>query len=443
MYDHGMDEYSEEFKIHEYPNGLTVLAQPMPDVSSAAMVFSIPCGAAYDPDGAEGAAAVASEWLLRGAGDRDSRSLNDALDALGVQHHESVHSEHMHLSAAQLGRNLYDVLELYADILRAPHLHDASFEPCRALIQQDLHSLDDEPARKCNSLLREKFFPHPLGRLTYGKDESLAAMTPAVVRDHVYRHFTPVGAVLAVAGNLDWSPLVEHIEKRFGGWSGSAQPLPETTPAAGGQTHIQKDTAQTHIALAYKAPTCDEKEYYPVRLAETVLARGMGSRLFTEVREKRGLVYHISAGYTCLKDYAGMFLYAGSRPDLAQQTFDVTLGELKRLGTDVTIEELDRAKTQLRSMLVMQGASTTSRAGTLASDWYHLGRLRTLAEVSQCIREVTGDDVKTALERFPARDLSILTVGPCGLDVSSRSRTGGTPVKKTHGQDVQATEKES
>jgi predicted Zn-dependent peptidase len=407
-----VEECGEEFKIHECANGLTILGQPMANVSSAAMMFSIRCGAAHDPDGAEGSAAVASEWLLRGAGDRDSRSLNDALDALGVQHNESVHSEHVHLSAVQLGRNLHDVLDIYADILQAPRLGDETFEPCRALIMQDLQSLDDEPARMCNYLLREKFFPHPLGRLTYGKAESLASMTPAVVRDHVYRHFNPAETVLAVAGNIEWAPLVERVEKLLGRWSGQAQPAPNISPAKNGATHIEKDTAQTHIALAYKAPTCEKEEYYPIRLAETVLSRGMGSRLFTEVREKRGLVYHISASYTCLKDHAGMFLYAGSRPDLAQQTFDVTLAELARLGKDVTQEELDRAKTQLRSMLIMQGASTTSRAGTLASDWYHLGRLRTLAEVSQCIQAVACEDVMESLKQYPAKNLSILTVGP-------------------------------
>lgn len=410
---------SEVFQIHTCSNGLTILGQPMADVSSAALTFSVRCGSARDPAGAEGAAAVASEWLLRGAGDRDSRALNDALDALGVQHNESVHGEHIHISAAHLGRNLHDVLDLYADILRSPRLEDQTFEPCRALIQQDLQSLDDEPARMCNSLLREKFFPYPLGRMTYGRSESLAAMTPAIVRSHVRQHFTPAETVLAVAGNFEWQPLVELVEKRFGAWSGVAQPAPKTTPAAGGETHVDKDTAQTHIALAYKAPTCNEADYYPIRLAETVLSRGMGSRLFTEVREKRGLVYHISASYVCLKDHAGMFVYAGSRPDLAQQTFDVTLAELRRLGEDITAEELSRAKTQLRSALVMQGASTTSRAGTLASDWYHLGRLRTLAEVSRCIQAVTREDVMSSLRNYPAEHLSILTVGPAALKKES------------------------
>ncbi len=411
-------ECSEDFRIHTLANGLTILGQPMPDVSSAALMFSVHCGASRDPEGSQGTAAVASEWLIRGAGQRDSRSLNDALDALGVQHNESVHSEHIHISAAQLGRNLHDVLEIFADILQAPHLGDETFEPCRALIQQDLQSLDDEPARMCNYLLREKFFPYPLGRLTLGRTESLEALTPAGVRDHVRNHFSPAGTVLSVAGNFDWQPLVELVEKRFGSWSGLAPSPLRIQPAVGGVTHLGKDTAQTHIALAYTVPTCDEADYYPIRLAETVLSRGMGSRLFTEVREKRGLVYHISASYTCLKDHAGMFVYAGSRPDLAQQTFDVTLAELARLGEDITPEELSRAKTQLRSALVMQGASTTSRAGTLASDWYHLGRLRTLAEVSQCIQSVTREDVLASLRNYPAKHLSILTVGPAPLKES-------------------------
>lgn len=413
-------EDEEELRIHRCSNGLTILGQPMRDVSSAAIAIDLRCGAAHDPPGAEGAACVAAEWLLRGAGDRDSRALHDALDSLGAQHDESVHSEQMHLASAQLGRNLPAVLDLYADLLQRPRLEDETFEPCRALIQQDLQSLDDEPARMCNALLQEKFFPYPLGRLPYGRSESLAALTPALVRDHVRQRFTPAETVLAVAGHFDWSALVEHVERRLGQWTGPAQPGPKVQPPeGGGETHIGKDTAQTHLALAYPAPTCRDPDYYPIRLAETILSRGMGSRLFTEVREKRGLVYHISARYICLKNHAGMFVYAGSRPEMVRQTFEVTLAELRRLSEDVSEEELERAKTQLRSALVMQGASTAARAATLASDWYHLGRVRTLAEVSRAVQAVTRPKILESLQRHRPQYFTILTIGPSPLQKES------------------------
>ena len=169
---------AEEFYVKELPNGLTLLGQRMEGVASASMGMLLPGGAARDPEGLEGAAAVSAEWLLRGAGERDTRQLHDALDALGCQHDESASGEHVLLSASQLGRNLAAVLDLYADIVRRPRLEDRTFDPCRALVAQDLASLEDEPARKCNLLLREKFYPHPLGRCVYGTAETLAALTP-------------------------------------------------------------------------------------------------------------------------------------------------------------------------------------------------------------------------------------------------------------------------
>ena len=194
---------------------------------------------------------------------------------------------------------------------------------------------------------------------------------------------------------------------------------PAIRAPAGGTTHIHKDSAQTHISLAHQSVVCSYDAYYPARTAEAVLSRGMGSRLFTEVREKRGLAYHVSTSYVSLHDHAGMFTYAGTRPDLADQTFNVTISELKRLASGVKSDELDRAKTQFRSALIMQGASTIVRANTLAGDWYHLKRLRTLAEVSDAIQSVTEKDVLGYLREYPAEDFTILTIGPKPLAGSS------------------------
>ncbi|NBB94414.1 MAG: insulinase family protein, partial [Planctomycetes bacterium] len=369
-------------------------------------------GCRYDPNAHQGAASVAAEWLFRGAGDRDTRQLNDAFDALGCQRHESVNSEFLTLSTALLGRNLHEVLSIYADVLRRPQLPDDAFDACRQLVAQDLASLEDEPARKCNMLLRQRFFPDPLGRMTYGNQAGLAAMTPQAIRDHLNGQLSPDGTLLAVAGSIDVDALCDHIESLLGDWTGPAICQPDTQLAPRGETHIEKDSAQMHIALAHDALAIDHEMYYPARVAEAVLAQGMASRLFTEVREKRGLAYHVGAKYVALKSLAGVFVYAGTRPDLAQQTFDVTVGEIQRMAEGVTDEELDRAKAQMRSSLVMEGQSTTDRSRTLASDWYHRGRLRTLEEVSAAIQGVGRDDVMAYLAEHTPRQFTILTIGP-------------------------------
>jgi len=409
---------TEKFFTEQLDNGMVLLAQQMPNVSSAAMTILTPAGAARAPADAPAAAAVACEWLTRGAGERDTRQLNDALDFLGCRHHEAVRSEHISLAAAQLASNLPEVLDIYADILRRPQLADDTYEPCRALTEQDLAGLEDEPARKCTLVLREKFYPHPLGRCIYGDAETLARMTADQVRGHLATGLSPKGTILAVAGSIDWGRIVAKVTELFGDWQGPAdQPVQTTAPQAG-VTHIEKDSAQTHIGLAHGSVTPASEHYYAARVAEMVLSGGMSSRLFTEVREKRGLAYHVSCRYNTLKSCAGMLTYAGTTPPNAQQTFEVTVGELRRLAEGIDDDEMARAKTQLKSALVMQGESTEARAAAMANDWYCLGRLRSLAELSDAIDKVGVDDVMAYLAERPARDFTILVIGPDPIDTS-------------------------
>ena len=147
--------------------------------------------------------------------------------------------------------------------------------------------------------------------------------------------------MLAVAGKFDWSQLCDQIDKCFGDWVCPPLDKPAITKPVNGVTQIQKDSAQSHIAIAHKAANVGDANYYAARLAETVLSGGMSGRLFTEVREKRGLVYHVSSRYHSLKGHAGMFTYAGTTPEKAQQTLvvDVEPQGLRR-GIEVrTIDE--------------------------------------------------------------------------------------------------------
>jgi predicted Zn-dependent peptidase len=409
---------SQVFHTEEFANGLTLVAESVADVSSTALTISLPAGVRFDPSGRIGSATVLAEWCFRGAGGRDTRGLNDALDALGCDHGESVSSRHMVFSATQLARNLPSVLEIYADVLRRPMLADETFAPSRDLVAQDLEALEDEPARKAMMQLREKFYPDPLGRGIYGTSESLAALTAESLRSHASTSMSPQGAIISVAGKFDYDQLRDMIGEYLGDWSTPALQPVELTPPQRGVNYIAKESAQMHITLAHKTVTIADDQYYAARLAATVLSGGMSSRLFTEVREKRGLVYHVSCSYNSLKDHAGMFTYAGMVPAKAQETLEVTVGELRRIAVDVTAEELTKAKTQLKSSLVMQGESTGARAGAIAADYYHLKRLRSLSEIANAIDAVTIEQVKDHLKQFPARDFVMLAIGPEQLDTS-------------------------
>ena len=187
----------------------------------------------------------------------------------------------------------------------------------------------------------------------------------------------------------------------------------------GGITHLKKDSAQVHIALAHRSVTPSSPHYYPARLAESVLSGGMSSRLFVEVRDKRGLAYHASTRYVTLRDHAGLFTYVGTPPDRAQETLAVTVRELRRLGEGIEEAEIVRSRTQLKSSLIMQGESVVARAGAIVSDWYHLGRVRTLEELSAAIDRVTIPEVLEYLRLYPAERFSGLIIGPEPLDAKA------------------------
>ena len=325
----------------------------------------------------------------------------------------------MTLSSSQLGGNLPELLPICADMARRPTLSNETFDSCRDLVSQSLSAIEDEPMRMCNVLIREKFYPDPLGRNPLGTKESLASLTPQDVREHLRKSFTPQGALFAAAGKFVWEELVDAVDRHFGDWQGEPPAEVSTKTAASGVTHINKPTAQAQIALAFPAACLTDDRYYAGRVAEMVLSGGMGARLFTEVREKRALVYAVMARYHCLKQHAGIFVYAGTTPEKAQETLDVTVGELRRLREGVEEEEVARARTQLKSALVMQGESTAARSEALVSDYDHLGRLRSLAEISDAVDAVTAGNVLAYVHAFPADDLTALMIGPAELDTTT------------------------
>ena len=272
---------------YTFANGLTLLAEPMPHVRSAALNFLIPAGYVYDRPDRLGAGTVMSDLITRGAGDRDSRELTLAMDNLGLDSSESVGSIHMRFWGATVARNLPAALEIYADVLLRPHLPEDELDAVRSLALQDIRALEDEPRSKVLVELRKRHYPTPLGNDHRGTVEGVSALTIEDIRERHKRLFRPRGAILAVAGNFEWAPLRDQVERLFGAWKGDAPPPPPLGPRGEKRGHIAKDLAQTQIAAAYASVPVGDPDYYAAMGAVHVLSGGMSSRLFTEVREKR------------------------------------------------------------------------------------------------------------------------------------------------------------
>jgi predicted Zn-dependent peptidase len=405
---------------HTFQNGLVLLFERMEHVRSAALNFLVPAGCVYDPPGQYGIASVLAEMVTRGAGERDSRELSLALDNLGLDRDESVGSMHMRFWGATLASNLLPALRLYRDILRRPRLPEPELQAVQALALQDIQSLEDEPKQKVLIELRKLHYPPPLGNDRRGTAEGIQNLTAEDIRKYYGRLFTPRGTILSVAGNLEWEALRDQVGFLLEDWRGSDPPTLELGPKPTRRAHIQKDTTQTQIALAYASAPVGHPDYYAALGGVNVLSGGMSARLFTEVREKRGLCYAVWASYQTFKDRASILCYAGTTNERAQETLDVTLGELRRLRDGVDPEEIERVQAGLKSSLIMQEESTSARAGTLASDWYYLGRVRSFDEIQAAIDGLTPQGIIAHLERFPVRDLTLVTLGPRALNVGQQ-----------------------
>jgi predicted Zn-dependent peptidase len=333
-----------------------------------------------------------------------------------VTHSESAQVVHTSVAGATLGRNVIPALEIYAEILRRPHLDEAHLEPIQALALQGLQSLEDDPGSKVLYELRKRHFPDPWGRLAAGTPAGVAAATAEGLRAFHAAHYRPSGAILAVAGAVDWPALQEAVERLFGGWRGVSEPAAQSGHSGPHRDHLLKETQQTQIALAYPTVPFGQPGFYEARSAAAILGGYSSARLFTEVREKRGLCYSVQAGYESFKDRAAVVCYAGTAPERAQQTLDVTLAEIRRLARDgVEAEELEMMRAGLKSSLIMQQESTMARSAALTADWYYLGRVRPLDEIAAALDGLTPAAVSEAAARQDLSGLTIVTLGPQAL----------------------------
>ena len=397
------------------PNGLTVLVETMPAVQSAAFALLVNAGSVYDPPHQNGTATALADWMGRGAGDRSSRELLAELDRMGIQGHESAGTQHLVFRGSCLAVNLPAALRIYGDIVLRPHLQEDEFEPVLSGLEHGLLAIEDEPRQKVMIELLRRCYPHPWGQPPEGTLADLENLTPDSVRDHFRQTVKPNGAILGIAGNVTLDAVLPVLNEVFGGWAGSNDMAIPTGECSRVHEHLPHESTQTHIGVAYPGVAYADPDYYAAWAAVNVLSGGMSSRLFTEIREKRGLCYSVFATLNTLKDRGEVVCYAGTTSERAQETLDVLRAELIRLGDGIGQDELDRCKARAKSSLIMAQESSGSRAASLARNWYHLGRVVTLEEVRFKIEELTVKTVLDYVHAHPAHDFSILTIGPAPL----------------------------
>lgn len=390
----------------------------MPWLESAAFAFLVPAGAIHDPPNRFGLSNLLCDMTQRGAGSRSNREFVEALERLGVDRSASVSLSHSNYGGATLAENLLPALTLFADLLRRPQLPVEQLEEARQVCFQELRTVEDELGHRTLERVRQLQYPAPWARPVQGLTDDVAAISLDDVQAQFSRYYSPTNAILSVAGKLDWDALRNHVGELFDDWKATPPATIEETDVDQAASHIPHDSAQTHLAIAYPSVPYAHEDYYQARAAVGVLSDGMSSRLFTEVREKRGLCYTIYATVNTLRDRGCVLCYSATTTESAQETLDFTMRELVQMKDGVDADELARLKARIKSGLIMQQESSASRCVSMAIDWYHLGQVRPMQEISQMINELTAESISDYLRRNPPKDFKVASLGARPLEVS-------------------------
>ncbi len=395
----------------EFKNGLTLLGQPIEGISSVAFTILVPFGSAHDPDNSLGLCNSLFELMTKGAGDLNAREFSEACERIGLQKSVSSGSEASSVTGQLLSENLYSGLKLCRDLMLSPKLPEEDFPAIKSLILQDIKAIEDEPASKVMEVLGENYYPKPFSRTSLGTEESVASLSLDDLRSFYTKKCVPKGSIISVAGNFDWKKLNVEVEKMFGDWVGESEKLEfETNFATDQDIFCEKDTKQVQIALSYPSISVLDPLYYAGRVWVNILSGGMSGRLFVEVREKRGLVYRVGASHSSLRGRSTINAVAGTTPDNAVECIQVMLNELKG-GEAIKQEELDRAKVDLKTKVIMHSESTVARASAMANDYWNLQRVRPLNEIKDSINAVDIEQIDRYNASFPVDKMTLVTLG--------------------------------
>ncbi|MCC6933414.1 MAG: insulinase family protein [Deltaproteobacteria bacterium] len=408
----------QDFKQAKLSNGITVIGEYLPNASSASFAVLVPVGAISDPVSEQGINNILAEMFYKGAAGKSSRQISDLFEDIGASRGHSPGIEISVFSSSVLTQHLPRVLELYAQVLLSPELAAEELDSAKELALQELKHIEDNPSQKVMIELAKQYYPDPFGRSSLGNEAGIRAISAKSLKDFYQAKFVASNVAIVLAGKFDFDQILQKLESSYGYWQGSGDLLSiGAFKATDKKYHIEQNSSQLQIALAYPSVGVEHPQYYAARIACGLLSGGMAGRLFIEVREKRGLVYSVSASHSAAKGRAAVLVYAGTTPERGQETLDVMITELKNLAKNITAEELKRAKADIKARLLINAENTSLRASALINDWWNLGRLRELDEIKANIDAVQISDIEAHLAQYPVQAVTMVTLGNRQLEL--------------------------
>lgn len=397
-------------------NRVRLLTESMPQVRSVSIGVWLARGSRHEPAEWGGIAHFVEHMLFKGTATRSAEDIAQEIDSVGGQLDAFTSKEYAGYYIKVLDEHLPRAVDILADVVLHPAFDADDIEREKKVILEEIKMVEDTPDDLVHELFTASFWEgHPLGRPILGTPESVNALTGDVLRRYFAGVYTPENFVISAAGNVEHARVRELVERAFAPASPSGDPTEDRRPvAAPGFTVRTKDLEQSHICLGASGHAqCDDDRYIGYVL-NTLLGGSMSSRLFQNVRERRGLAYAIFSGLSAYRDTGLLTIYAGCANDSVASVIDLIVEELRGLKRAAVPEaELRRAKDHLKGSLMLGLENTASRMSQLGRQEIYFDRHFGLDETLAGIERVTAGDLeRVAAELFPDGALGGTVLGP-------------------------------
>ncbi|MFZ4120690.1 MAG: M16 family metallopeptidase [Caulobacterales bacterium] len=397
-------------------NGVRVALDPMPGLATTAVGVYVRVGTRFEAAVENGVAHLFEHMAFKGAGGRDAKTFAEAIESVGGMVNASTGYERTGYYARVTQEHACFALDLLSDIVLAPHWDPEDLEKEKSVVLQEMGEAFDQADDRVFELQQGVVFPdQPLGRPILGQADTLAGINVGTLQAFRDKHLSGPSLVVAAAGAFDRDRLLAAAQARFGGLASRRDVTPMPAVAHGGVVREARKLEQTHLTLSWPGVATGHADAYTMRVLAEILGGGMASRLFQEVREKRGLVYAIDAFAEGYDDVGRMGVYAGCAPKDADEVIRLSTAGLEDLALHGPTEaELARAKAVLRASILMGAEAPAARADARASQVFLRGELMDFESLAARFEAVPGEDVARVAARALAGPVACAQVGPKG-----------------------------
>ena len=399
-------------------NGLRVLTSAMPHSRAVTISAFVGAGSRYEETELTGISHLVEHLVFKGTNRRPNpRDISAAVEGVGGEINAGTEQE-LTVYWCKVAKPYWeDSLDLLLDMLRNSLYDETDIDKERLVVMEEQRMVNDYPAQKVDVLIDQMLWPdHPLGREISGSPESLARMSRDLIIDQVSRFHTPSNIVLSLAGDVDHEQVLHKADSLSKGWAPG--PAPEWAPFTLSQSAPQlctqfRKTEQAHFSAAFAGLSATHPDRYALGLLSVVLGEGMSSRLFTEVREKRGMAYDIHSSVALYQDCGAFFINAGVDPKRAYAAVETTLTEVSRMKEGVSVEELDGAKRLITGRLMLSMEDTRAVSAWAGSHELLLAEAPGVDQVVERVNSVGPEDVRrVASDILVTERLNLAVLGP-------------------------------